>query len=398
MNKIKDFLWMLFGFSAGRETKYQGQMLRLFIAVFVILIFWASTSEIEQVVHAQGQIIASSRTQLIQVSDGGILVDLKVKEGDSVKEGDLLANLETERVIAAYKESYSKESSLRLTIARLLSELEGNRLVFDPRLIKDFPEIAKTEMNLYKKRRLSYLSQIEFLDSSIKYQNEELDMNMKLEATGDVSRADILRLKKSINDAKGNLEAQKNKYIQEVSTELNKARAELGSQQQIVQDKKQLLKHTEIRSPSAGIVKSVRMTTLGAVLRQGDELLQILPTDTDLIIEAKVKPSDMTFIEDGLPVSIKLDAYDYSIFGVLSGKVVYISADTLTEEVKGISSSFYRVKINVDKNSYINKISKRIEFRPGMTSTVDIKTGKRNVLAIIFKPLTKTLKESFVER
>jgi adhesin transport system membrane fusion protein len=203
---------------------------------------------------------------------------------------------------------------------------------------------------------------------------------------------------KSINDAKGNLEAQKNKYIQEVSTELNKARAELGSQQQIVQDKKQLLKHAEIRSPSAGIVKSVRMTTLGAVLRQGDELLQILPTDTDLIIEAKVKPSDMTFIEEGLPVSIKLDAYDYSIFGVLSGKVVYISADTLTEEVKGISSSFYRVKINVDKNSYINKISKRIEFRPGMTSTVDIKTGKRNVLAIIFKPLTKTLKESFVER
>jgi adhesin transport system membrane fusion protein len=373
-------------------------MLRLFIAVFVILIFWASTSEIEQVVHAQGQIIASSRTQLIQVSDGGILVDLKVKEGDSVKEGDLLANLETERVIAAYKESYSKESSLRLTIARLVSELEGNRLVFDPRLIKDFPEIAKTEMNLYKKRRLSYLSQIEFLDSSIKYQNEELDMNMKLEATGDVSRADILRLKKSINDAKGNLEAQKNKYIQEVSTELNKARAELGSQQQIVQDKKQLLKHAEIRSPSAGIVKSVRMTTLGAVLRQGDELLQILPTDTDLIIEAKVKPSDMTFIEEGLPVSIKLDAYDYSIYGVLSGKVVYISADTLTEEVKGISSSFYRVKINVDKNSYINKISKRIEFRPGMTSTVDIKTGKRNVLAIIFKPLTKTLKESFVER
>jgi membrane fusion protein, adhesin transport system len=395
MSFFKKVIKKILGLSSDSS---ESLVLRMMVLSFVILFFWAYSSEIDQVVHAQGQIIASSKNHVIQVADGGVLVELKVKEGDHVKQGDILATLEKERALAAYEESYAKESSVKMTISRLIAELENKDLKLDKKLVKEFPEMAKSEINLFKKRQLAYKNQLSFLENSIKFQNEELQMNLKLESLGDVSRADILRLEKSVNDARGNFDAQRNKYIQDVSADLNKAREDLIAQHENVIDKTQLLKHTDLLSPSDGVVKSIHFTTLGGVLKSGDELMQILPTDSDLIIEAKVKPSDMAFIKEGLPVNVKLDAYDYSIFGVLNGKVSYISPDTLSEEGKSGSVSYYRVKVSVDQSSYKSKLDKKIEFRPGMTSTVDIRTGKRSVLKIILKPLTKTLKESFGEK
>ena len=395
MNPFKKIVYSLLGLGANSKQRL---MLRVLICIFLILFFWASVAEVDQVVHGQGQVIASSKTQLIQNADGGILTELKVNEGDSVDEGQVLATLEKAHALAAYSESYGKEAALQMSISRLNAELDGKPLKLDPRLKKEYPEVAGAETNLFIKRQQAYKNQIETLEQSIKYQNEELQMNLKLESLGDVSRADILRLKKAVNDAKGNLDAQKNKYIQDLSAELNKAREDLTSQHQNVVDKHQLLQHTDILSPASGIVKSVHFTTIGAVLKPGDEIMQILPTDTDLIIEAKLKPSDMAFVDVGLPVNVKLDAYDYSIFGVLKGTVSYISADTLSEDTKNGPSTYYRVKIKVSRDSYKSKLIKNIEFRPGMTSTVDIRTGNRTVLAIIFKPIAKTLKESFGER
>jgi adhesin transport system membrane fusion protein len=144
-------------------------------------------------------------------------------------------------------------------------------------------------------------------------------------------------------------------------------------------------------------VKSLRITTLGGVLKPGDEILEILPTESNLIIEAKIKPADMTNIVVGLPVSVKLDNYDYSIFGVLHGKVTYVSADTLSEDTKAGPSVYYRVKAIIQGDT-LNKRSSEINVRPGMTATVDIKTGNRSVLSILMKPIVKTLNESLGER
>lgn len=162
-------------------------------------------------------------------------------------------------------------------------------------------------------------------------------------------------------------------------------------------DRAQLLEHTDIFAPATGVVKNVKVTTLGGVVRQGDEILQILPTESDLVIEAKVKPSDMASMKQGLPAKVKLDAYDYSIFGAMKGDVTYVSPDTLIEETKTGPLTYYRVKVNIGEAEYKEK-APDIEVRPGMTATVDIKTGSRSVLSFILKPITKTFSESFGER
>ena len=170
------------------------------------------------------------------------------------------------------------------------------------------------------------------------------------------------------------------------------------TQEQILAQQEQLLEHTEIVASATGAIKNIRVTTLGGVLKPGDEILEILPTESNLVVEAKVKPADMANIRVGLPVTVKLDAYDYSIFGVLHGAVTYVSPDSLTEETKTGPSVYYKVKLQIDGSTFKDKKADEIEIRPGMTATVDIRTGNRSVLAIIFKPIVKTLSESFGEK
>jgi adhesin transport system membrane fusion protein len=306
--------------------------------------------------------------------------------------------IEKSRAMAAYSESFGKVTALRMTVWRLQAELAEKELTYDPSLKEKYPNLVETQMNLYQKRRLAYSEQVAVLKDNVKLSEQELAMNLPLEKMGDISKADILKLKRAVNEAKGALANQRNKYFQDASTELNKAEEDLNAQEQTLADREQLLEHTDIVAPTAGIVKSIKVTTLGGVVRQGDEILQILPTESDLIIEAKVKPSDMAYMKVGLPAKVKLDAYDYSIFGTMKGKVSYVSADTLTEETKNGPLTYYRVKVNIGEKDFLGAKSKDIEVRPGMTATVDIKTGDRSVLSYILKPITKTLGTAFGER
>ncbi|MEQ1673725.1 MAG: HlyD family efflux transporter periplasmic adaptor subunit, partial [Candidatus Nitrotoga sp.] len=154
----------------------------------------------------------------------------------------------------------------------------------------------------------------------------------------------------------------------------------------------------EVHSPMDGIVRSVRITTLGGVARPGDEIMQIVPVDGDLIVEAKVTPADIAFIKPGLPATVKLDAYDYSIYGALKGEVSYISADTLDEDNRNNEQPYYRVQIKIREQNLVSKKQERIEIQPGMTALVEIKTGQKSVLQYLTKPITKTLNESMGER
>jgi adhesin transport system membrane fusion protein len=227
---------------------------------------------------------------------------------------------------------------------------------------------------------------------------QELAMNEPLEKMGDISKADILRLKRSLNEARNQYAGTRNKYLQDTSAELNKAQEDLNAQEQVLSDRQQLLNNTDILAPATGIVKSIRVTTLGGVIRQGDEILQILPTESDLVVETKVMPADMANIKVNLPAKVKLDAYDYTIFGTMTGRVNYVSPDSLQEESKGGVITYYRVKVSISEKDYKNTKSGDIEIRPGMTATVDIQTGKRSILSYLIKPITKTFTESFGER
>ena len=397
-SEFESLIERLFSLSDHSSLRTPRIVLKICMAILLIFFLWALIFKIDQVVHAQGQVIASSHTQIVQAADGGILVNMRVQEGDEVTAGQIIAVLEKDRALASFTESQGKVMALRMTVARLQAEITNKPLEYDANLLKSYPQLVETQMNLYKQRRKAIEDQLLVLKDNIKLAKQELAMNEPLEKMGDISKADVLRLKRSANEAVNQYATANNKYLQDASTELNKAQEDLNAQEQTLADREQLLDHTDIIAPTAGFVKSVRITTLGGVVRQGDEILQILPTESDLIIEAKVKPSDMANLKVGMPSKVKLDAYDSSIFGSMTGKVIYISPDSLTEEAKTGPTIYYRVKIAIEKADFSGKKAEEIEVRPGMTATVDIKTGSRSVLSFLIKPLSKTFGDAMGER
>ena len=396
--KFKAFNEKLFALSDHSSLRSSRIMLRVTAVLLGVLFIWSALFKIDQVVNAQGQVIASSKTQIIQAADGGILTEMRVQEGDEVKAGQVIAILDRDRAFAAYTESFGKVTALRMTVARLQAEIAEKSFTIAADQQKDYPNLVETQMNLYKQRTDGFRDQIRVLKDNVRLAETELSMNRPLEKYGDISKADILRLERAMNESKTNLVNARNKYFQDASAELNKAQEDLNAQEQSLRDRAELLDHTDIVAPMAGIVKNIKVTTLGGVVRQGDEILQILPTEDDLVVEAKVKPADMAAMKVGLPAKVKLDAYDYSIFGSMNGTVSYVSADSLSEETKAGPMTFYRVKVNIQESSFKGKAADDIEVRPGMTATVDIKTGSRSILSFILKPITKTFTQSFGER
>jgi adhesin transport system membrane fusion protein len=374
-------------------------LFRVLIAFLIIFFLWASFFRIDQVVNAQAQVIASSRTQIVQAADGGVIVNMKVREGDQVNAGEIIAVLEKGRAQASFAESQGKVMALRMTVTRLQAEISDKPLTYDKSFRADYPNLYETQMNLYKQRRLALEDQLALLKDNVQLSQQELNMNLPLEKMGDISKVDILRLKRTLNEARNQYVTTKNRYLQDASSELNKAQEDLNAQEQVMADRKQSLDYTDVIAPATGIVKSIKVTTLGGVVRQGEEILEILPTESDLVVEAKVQPADMANIKVGLPAKVKLDAYDYAIFGTMSGTVTYVSADALKEDSKMGPVTFYRVKVAItERDTKIKQKEVDIEVRPGMTATVVIQTGKRSVLSYLAKPLTRTVNEAFGER
>ncbi len=364
------------------------------IAGFLI---WANWAELDQITRANGQVIASSRNQVIQAPDGGVLAALPVREGAVVKRGELLARFDKTRTEAGYLESAAKAAALKASVARLNAEIFGGEPRFPPELAK-YPEFRTTQLALFNKRQAAVREEIGALEQSRTLIKEELDMNLPLLKTGDVSRAEILKLQRQGAEIQGQITNRRNKYLQDIQTDLAKAQEDLAGVLQILAQRKEQLNYTEIRAPMDGVVRNVRLTTLGGVAKPGEEIMQIVPLNDDMIIEAKVKPADIAFVRPGLPASVKLDAYDYTVYGTLAGEVIYISADTLNEEVRGNEQPYYRVQIKTGALNLVSRRKQRIDIQPGMTATVEIKTGSNTVLRFLTKPITKTISESLGER
>ena len=282
-------------------------------------------------------------------------------------------------------------------MARLTAEIYGHPLVIPPNLEK-YREYAKNQTDLYTQRQRALNEELQALQSSLQLSKEELEMNQPLLKTGDVSRAEVLRLQRQVSDTQAQITNRRNKYLQDAQAEMTKVQEELKTQVEVLSDRAQLLEHTDLQAPAKGIVKNIRLNTEGGVLRAGEELMQILPTESDLIVEAKLKPVDVGFIKVGLPVTIKLDAYDYSIFGSMRGVVSYISADTLTEETRQGELTFYRVQIRIHEYEFKGSQAKSIDVRPGLTASVEIRTGARSVLYYLTKPLVKSFGRALGER
>ncbi len=394
------FLLRLLGASPDGSLKNARVVLRISLIAFISLFAWAAFTKIDKTITATGQVIASDRTQLVQSADGGVLLELRVKEGDKVEKGQVVAVLEKERATASYSDALGKVSALRITVTRLQAEVLGRPFVVDPKLENDYPDLVAVQKSLYNQRRQSLLQQVAQLRTSMALANEELKMNEPLVKSGDVSQSEVLRMKRAVNEIQLQITNAQNKYLQDANTELNKASEDLSTQEQTLADRSQVLAHTELVAPETGIVKVIKVTTLGGVLRQGEEVMEILPTNSALIVEAKVLPADMASVVQDMPARVKLDAYDYSIFGTMDGKIIYISPDALTEEQQkqGQPPIYYRVRVQIEGANLKTKAGEEIQVRPGMTAQVDLFADKRTVLSYITKPISKTLTESMSKK
>ncbi|WP_233261137.1 HlyD family efflux transporter periplasmic adaptor subunit [Limnohabitans sp. WS1] len=367
------------------------------IMVVGLFLTWAYYAEIDQITRAQGQIIPSSRTQIIQAPDGGVIEKLLVREGAEVDRGELLVRFDQTKAEASYREAEFKVAGLSATVARLRSEVFGGEPIFKPETLL-FPEFRQNQTDLLRKRRESLESEIRAIERMKVLAQRELDMTKPLLKTGDVSMAEVLRLERLVAEQEGQVTNRTNKYQQDSQSELNKLEEELAGAKESLIQRKNLLDNTELRAPVNGTVKNVRVTTRGGVLRPGDELMQIVPVDDALIVEAKVKPSDVAFLKPDQDVVIKIDAYDYTIYGSLEGKLTYISADTLNEDIKQGEQAYYRVQVKTESPRFNRRPNENLQLQPGMTATIEIKTGGNTVLKYLLKPVIKTLNESLGER
>ena len=359
------------------------------------LLTWAWIFKLEEVSQGTGKVIPTSKEQVIQSLEGGILTKLDVKEGDIVQKGQILAQLDPTRFESNVGESESLLVSSQATTARLRAEVNGTPLIF-PESVQKFPKMVSEQTDLYNSRRSNMEESIAGLKQALTLVQQELRMTEPLVAKGAASEVEVLRLKRQANDLQNQINDIRNKYYVDAREQLSKSTTDVETQQQVVRGKSDTLSRTVFKAPVRGVVKEIDVMTLGGVIPQNGKIMTIVPLDEQLLIEARISPRDIAFIRPGQEALVKLTAYDYSIYGGLKGKVTIISPDTLRDEVKQ-DQFYYRVYIRTDADKLYNKAGKAFSITPGMVATVDIKTGSKTVIEYLLKPFNKA-KEALRER
>lgn len=377
----------------------QGWFLIAALIGVVIFVTWASLFRIDEVARATGEVIASSRVQIIQSVDGGVLEELLVKEGDRVEPGQLLARLEQARLGASVGEVEARLFALQARATRLRAEVIGERqLVFSEDLLQRSPETARVEEALFQQRQLGLEEELRTMQVAMSLAQRELRLVEQLYADGDASGSELLRVQRGLNEADARLVNRRNKFLEDARLELAKAEDDIAQSIQTLTLRQQEQQDSVFVAMVPGIVKNIRVTTVGGVLRAGEELMQIIPVDDDLMIEAKVSTADISRVVPGLEATIRFDTFDYTIFGGVKGEVDYVSADSLKEETNRGMDIYYRVRIKPESYPVTSTTGRELDVLPGMTVQVDIRTGERTVMDYLLKPLRKTLSESFGER
>lgn len=364
------------------------------VCFLIVFFFWASEAKVDQVVHATGRVVASAGTQVIQASDPGIVDAVLVREGQKVKQGQKLVRLQRARAEAAYEDSKAKVFALRAALSRLRAEVFEQPLVFSKEL-EQYPAFLSNQQELFQRRQKALNEGIAALQHNLRITRQELAIYKPLLAAGDVGQSDVLKLQHQEGELNGQIVNLRNKYFQDAQAEMTKAEEELSTREQELADRAEVLEHTILSAPMSGMVRNIEIRTVGASVRPGDIVMELVPTGDDFFFEAKLKPTDVAFVRMGAAATVKLDAYDYSVYGVLYGKVVYISPDSLTEKTNRGDDVYYLVRVDISHDANGNG---QMEILPGMTGQVDIRNGENTVLSFLTKPITKTLAESLRER
>ena len=412
-------------------------ILTIMTFVFVVVMgFWADFAVLDEVTRGEGRVIPSSKIQIIQNLEGGILAEILVREGDIVEKGDILVRIDNTAAQATYRDARSRVYMLQVTVERLRAELKGQEMALSEEILAKAPQAAADQRALFEARGRQLKAQIAVLQAqarqrkheiaemrsrrkqlerSLQLAREELAITQPLARSGVMPRIDMIRIERQVADLEGEiatirlsiprLQSAAKEAMQRVeevvfsskaaiSDELNSARAELNSVTETLLAGEDRVTRTAVRSRVRGTVKEIKQNTIGGVIRPGEDIIEIVPLDDTLLIEAQIRPADIAFLRPGQEAMIKVAAYDFSIYGGLKAKVEHISADTIKDEQ---GENFYRVYLRTGQNALIHQ-GNELPIIPGMTATIEILTGHKTVLDYILKPILKARDRALRER
>lgn len=407
------------------------------ILVLVVLAFiWAGFARLDEVTRGEGKAIPSSRLQKIQNLEGGIVTELFVHEGQIVNAGAPLLHLDDTRFASNVGETEADKLGLLAKIDRLSAEAAGKDFVISDDIVKRAPDVARGEMDLFNSRRSQFQNEIEGLQeqlvqkkqelldfqskqaqfkNSLNLLQQEIKMSEPLLASGAISKVEILRLRRTEVETKGQLDSitisipksaseakeienkigeSRNRFQGDALSQLNEARTNLSKAEATGKALEDRVNRTMVVSPVRGIVQQIMVNTIGGVIQPGSDLVEIVPLDDKLLIEVKIQPRDIAFLHPGQHAVVKFTAYDYTTYGGLDGELVQISPDTVTDKE---GHSYYIARLRTDKN-YLGTKEHPMVIIPGMVASVDIITGKKSILSYLLKPIIRAKAEALRER
>lgn len=382
----------------AQSTPASSAFLYLALLLTVVAITWASTSKVDEVTQAEARVITSNRDQVVNSMEGGLLAAMLVSEGDVVSKGQAIVQLEPTRFESQYEEGKSKQLALKAALSRARSEALNQPLSFPPEVVSN-RAIVDNETRTYQAKKKLMDESVAALRRSVDMISNEIQISQKLSEQGLFSIVELSRLRRQENDLNQQITERLNKFRADANAEVVRIENELSQLKPNLNARRDTYDRTTLRAPVNGIVKNIRMTTLGAAVPGGAPILDIVPVDAKLLLDARLDPKDISYIKQGLPVTIKMAAFDTAIYGELKGTVVLISPDTFREDARsaeGQPAAYYRVLIEseIDKN---DPRQKKMVIIPGMTATAQIKTGAKTVMQYLIKPIYKA-KEAFRER
>lgn len=389
--------------AALQKEKHHGQfwVIMLLFAFLVVFVIWAYNSPLEEITRGQGSIIPSSREQVIQSLDPGTIAEMRVQEGDIVEKDEVLLKLDDTRSSAILRESEAKVANLEAMLARLKAESYGTAIVFPAGISKD---LQQRERAAYEARRRAMTDAVAGLGQSKAALDQEIRITAPMVKHGVISEVELLRMQRESSDLAQQISQRKNDYAAKANEELVRVESELAQAKENMAMRADPVERSEVKAPMRGIVKDIKINTVGGVVTAGQEIMTIVPLDDKLLVEAYINPRDVAFIRPGLPAVVKISAYDYAIYGGLDGKVTLISPDTLSNQNRATdqlkldqNQVYYRMLVQTEGNTLRDKNGKELPIIPGMVATVDVKTGEKTVFQYLIKPITR-LKQALRER
>ncbi len=430
------FVGGLAGANLHRPRRFAHILLFTIVLFLTLFIAWASFAKLDEVTRGEGRVIPSSQVQIVQNLEGGIVADIRIREAQIVEAGDILLRIDNVRAASDLRGARQRYRSLLGAIARLQAEIEERGIDFPPEVMTDARRVAIDETALFNARQAALQSELEILRNQANQRDQEvaeietrlaqlersaalaadeLKITEPLAAKRVVSKVDLLRLKRQVNDLQGELEsarlsvprlklAQREAHRRieerflnfqaEVQRELTTVQTEAEALAETIAADSDRVNRTDVRSPVRGTIKNLLINTIGGVIQPGQDLVEIVPLEDTLLVEAQIRPADIAFLRPDQPAVVKVTAYDFAVYGGLEAEVESISADTITDD-RG--DHFFRVRVRTE-GSNLEKSGEALPIIPGMTTQVDILTGQKTVMDYLMKPILRIRDEAFRER